>query len=422
MTKVSIIIPVYNGEKFLEECLNSVIGQTYPELEIVIINDGSTDHTIELCKKYCEKDSRIILIDKENGGVTSARKAGIDAATGKYTIFVDADDWIPAQTIERLTEVAETNETDVVSCGFVQVESEQSEEHYGTLEAGIYELADNEEFISSMFYQGALKEWGIWPTLWGKLFLTEEIRACIRHLDERIFYGEDAATVFETILQSKRVAVIKEPLYYYRYLNTTSVSGKRNKLLLDNMFYLYEYLYKVFEKQRYAEILLKQLKHYMISLMNHAGKLLFDIPYNIQQSEWLELQVKEWQTRYYDFIYARRELWAVPLYDLEGKHRVVLYGTGEVAEDFRKQLTALSEVEILAWLKERTDIEEWIQTIDPPTDEKYDIVLMAVHTQEELEFGKKLLLEAGVDANKIIWEKPVRLELNNMQFFESEGV
>ena len=147
MTEASIIIPVYNGEMYLEKCITSVLAQTYTALDIIIINDGSTDHTADICMKYSQRDKRIRYIDKKNGGVTSARKAGINVAKGKYTLFVDADDWIPENAVERLVEIAEEQGADFVSCGFMQVEENREEEHYASLEAGVYELQGNKSFF-----------------------------------------------------------------------------------------------------------------------------------------------------------------------------------------------------------------------------------------------------------------------------------
>lgn len=309
MIRVSVIIPVYNGEQYLKKCIESVLNQTYTALDIIIINECSTDHTTEICREYGKKDQRIRFIDKENGGVTSARKAGLNVASGKYTLFVDADDWIPENAVERLVEIAEEQGADFVSCGFMQVEENREEEHYASLEAGVYELQGNKSFFEKMFYKGALEEWGIWPTLWGKLFLTEMVRKSITNLDQRIFYGEDAATVFETVLQTRKVVILREALYYYRYMNATSVSGRRNNFCWI-ICITFMSIYIIYLQSMSVQIsMLKQLKNYMISLMNHAGKLLFDIPYNLQQSEWLELQIGQWQKKYYDFIYARREMW-----------------------------------------------------------------------------------------------------------------
>ena len=100
--KITVIIPVYNVEKFLRTCLDSVINQTYQNLEIICVNDGSTDSSPEILKEYFEKDDRIIIINKENGGLSSARNAGLDAATGEYVAFLDSDDWISKNFCKEL--------------------------------------------------------------------------------------------------------------------------------------------------------------------------------------------------------------------------------------------------------------------------------------------------------------------------------
>lgn len=102
MSKVTIIIPVYNVEKYLEKCLNSVICQTLKDIEIICVNDGSTDNSQQILKEYAQKDERIKIVDKKNGGLSSARNAGLDAATGEYCYFLDSDDWIELNTLEKL--------------------------------------------------------------------------------------------------------------------------------------------------------------------------------------------------------------------------------------------------------------------------------------------------------------------------------
>ena len=99
---ISIIIPVYNAEKYLKKCLDSVINQTYKNLEIILVDDGSTDKSPEICDKYAEKDSRIIVLHKENGGVSSSRNAGLDIFKGEYLSFVDSDDYVEPDYIEYL--------------------------------------------------------------------------------------------------------------------------------------------------------------------------------------------------------------------------------------------------------------------------------------------------------------------------------
>jgi glycosyltransferase involved in cell wall biosynthesis len=105
MIKFSFIVPVYNTEKYLRKCIDSLIGQTYNNTEIILINDGSTDNSLQICNEYAVKDTRFIIIDKENGGLADTRNVGIKAATGDYISFVDSDDYIELNTCEKINEI-----------------------------------------------------------------------------------------------------------------------------------------------------------------------------------------------------------------------------------------------------------------------------------------------------------------------------
>ena len=120
---VSIVVPVYNVEKFIEECLNSVLAQTYQSYEIVLVNDGSTDNSLEICCKFQKQDSRVKVFSKVNGGLSSARNYGITKSTGEYIIFLDPDDyWINPTALEQLVKVANETKCDVVRGEFKEVD------------------------------------------------------------------------------------------------------------------------------------------------------------------------------------------------------------------------------------------------------------------------------------------------------------
>ena len=121
--KISVIIPVYNAEKYISDCLESVVRQTYKNLEILLVDDGSKDGSAGICLEWCKKDARIRLLQKENGGVSSARNLGLQEASGEYVTFVDADDWIGERMLERLWACIESDKSELAMCEFREVNS-----------------------------------------------------------------------------------------------------------------------------------------------------------------------------------------------------------------------------------------------------------------------------------------------------------
>ena len=126
MNKISIIIPVYNVEKYLSTCLNSVINQTYQNLEIILVNDGSTDACPKICEEYATKDNRIKVIHKQNGGLSDARNVGLKQTTGNLVSFVDSDDVLALDFYQKLINVLIKNNADIAECGFLKFENETS--------------------------------------------------------------------------------------------------------------------------------------------------------------------------------------------------------------------------------------------------------------------------------------------------------
>lgn len=126
MEKLTVIVPVYNSSKYLKKCIESILEQTYVNTEIILVNDGSTDNSIDICKEFKQIDNRIIVIDKENGGVASARNAGLEVATGSYVAFVDSDDYVEKDMYETMIEALNNNNADIVECGFNQINIEEN--------------------------------------------------------------------------------------------------------------------------------------------------------------------------------------------------------------------------------------------------------------------------------------------------------
>ena len=170
---ISVIVPVYNAGKYLDKCLKSIESQTYSNLQIILINDGSTDDSLQICERHAEKDKRITLISQENKGVIKARKTGIEKALGKYTCWVDSDDWIEADYISRLVELQYGSDADIVAVAHYHDIGNDSRLVKNGIENGTFETLD---IASEMLYTGHFYEYGIGPHLVTKLFPTDILK------------------------------------------------------------------------------------------------------------------------------------------------------------------------------------------------------------------------------------------------------
>lgn len=196
MRKVSVIVTVYNTEKYVEECIDSLINQTYKNIEIILIDGGSTDKTPEICHKYESKYKNIRLVQKENEGVSSARNRGIKEATGDYILFVDGDDWIESNTIETLVWLEEENEADIA---FIIKEGH-------TYSTGEVLIDDGKKMLLHILNVSAVE-------IWGKLF-KKQLFDDIRFPEGKLH--EDLYTMPTIFLKCKKVVAYHKGLYHYR--------------------------------------------------------------------------------------------------------------------------------------------------------------------------------------------------------------
>lgn len=205
MKKVSVIVPVYNVEKYVGKCIDSIINQTYTNLEILINNDGSTDNSYEICKTYAEKDSRIKLFSQENRGLSAARNAVYDEVTGDYIFFVDSDDWLLPECIERLVILLEKNNADASACGFYKAKNEDLRHIHRTNKVS---MLTGEEFADRM-----TRLIGYRCVAWGRLIKREYLQD-LYFPDGRIF--EDIFVMPKLFMKFSKIASTRDPMYIYR--------------------------------------------------------------------------------------------------------------------------------------------------------------------------------------------------------------
>ena len=208
---VSVIVPVYNSEQYLDRCLCSVINQSYKKLEIILVNDGSTDSCSSIMKKYAQQDSRIVIIDKENAGLVEARKTAISFAHGKYVQYLDSDDALVEDVIELLLEKAESSQADIVVAPFNFNEEGAKRLSY---------LFEFEEMTGVQYLKCILKSEAYW-TVWSKFHLRSLYFDTIESLD--IAFGEDVVLSTQLLINSNKVVSINTPVVDY-YVYSSSMS------------------------------------------------------------------------------------------------------------------------------------------------------------------------------------------------------
>lgn len=223
--KVSVIIPVYNDKKYLKQCVESVLTQTYTNLEIILVDDGSTDHTPEICEEYREKYDQIRVLHKKNGGVGSSRNAGLALATGEYILFIDNDDWLEKHHIEELYKLAKENNADIAAGNFnIFYEDTSTFSYWLNDDTYFKKVYSIKEWFSLQYRTDFYNMSVVFTVPWDKLYK--------RSLFKNIVYPEDAPveddlTTWKVYLLANKIAYENKAIYTHRKIKssvTASVS------------------------------------------------------------------------------------------------------------------------------------------------------------------------------------------------------
>lgn len=218
---VSVLVPVYNVSKYLRQCLDSLVEQTLKEIEIVCVNDGSTDSSLQILNEYAQSDKRIVIVNKPNGGLPSARNAGLDVAKGKYVAFVDGDDYVDADMFRRMYNAARINSADIVVCGGHPFPNEDKAPVWLKDVLSPRDIVYKTGGAEALFIERGSK-----PFLWRDMIRKELIDKNNFRLDESIIVGEDQAFQFKVFPSAKNITFISDKLYYYRYSRPESIMNE----------------------------------------------------------------------------------------------------------------------------------------------------------------------------------------------------
>ena len=224
---ITVIVPVYNVEKYIERCLDSVLGQTYTNLEIILVDDGSVDSSGIICDNYAEKDTRIKVIHKENGGLSSARNVGLDHATGKYIAFLDSDDCIDCETFQKCIGRLKNTGADICMFSHFTVNRARCIEHALPFTKDIYKGEEIRRLILPKFFGKTSQDSEVEGFVCRQIF-KKEIIGETRFRSERDYFAEDVVFDLEVYNKIDSFCVVNEPLYFYYYVQT-SLSNKYRK-------------------------------------------------------------------------------------------------------------------------------------------------------------------------------------------------
>lgn len=244
-TIISVVVPVYNVEKYLERCVDSILSQTVKDLEIILVDDGSTDGSGAICDAYASRQERITVCHKENGGLTSAWKAGLALASGKYTGFVDSDDWIEPDMYERMLELAEREQADMTVCGLIfdfEDPKIPKREESSNFRREVYNRRDVENLFPTLINDGYFFGRTLQSARVTKLFRTEILRANVKYCDDQVALGEDMQITFPVFLDTRKLCVVQNFYPYHYWINNQSITGKYDERYMDKVRLLAERL------------------------------------------------------------------------------------------------------------------------------------------------------------------------------------
>ena len=386
--KISVIVPIYNADRYLERCLSSIIGQTYKNLEIICVVDGSTDNSLAICNKYSLLDNRIKVIHKNNGGVTSARKAGLKIASGEWVGFVDSDDWLELYAYERMIKKGEKKDVTLICGNFRRNYENHSIDYISKFNEGKYELSeDNSYFIYNFIFNKEIFEFGIYPSLWNKLFRKRNVDIILNELDEDIIFQEDAAIVYSYILKYKKIYMVKDIIYNYNRYNSNSCMH-------------------CFNNEKYNSI----IKAYSFIMQHETNE---NKEYIDKQLQWLKL--------YYTLLYLPEKMENKKnkkilryLGNINKSDNIVLYGAGIMGQRYYDYLSNIG-VNISLWVdkeKRQYNGKNKICSIDKISCVEYDKIIVAVIKHDIVKSIVDELIGMGIDRNKICYVDSSKMSEN----------
>lgn len=380
--QISVIVPAYNSEKTIMRCLDSITNQTYTNLQIIVVDDGSNDCTALICDSIASVDDRVSVIHKKKcSGLTSARKTGLSIAKGQYTCFVDSDDFIDNNMYEKLHNVIVKGDADCVHSGYFETYSDgkikQSENNF---KSGVFDISSEKNkkvFIDKYFYCNKNGN-RVTPSIWSKLYKTSLLKKAYYKVPDVIQLGEDVLSFINCVRYAKKICLTNECYYYYT-LNDESMSHSNND---EQILKYIELLHEVLKINNYrTDNFNSDCTDYIIRTVRDFMRILYpDIPeYRLADTEMFR------------------------------NKNVAIYGAGAAGKDYYRQLINIEGCHVIGVYDKHYDTVTFpFCNVSSPVKLKNtdaDYILIAIANQKFATKVKNELVEKGIAGN-FIWNNP----------------
>jgi len=377
-TLISIIVPVYNAEQYLEQCIDSILNQSLKEIELILINDGSTDMSGKICEQYACRDHRVRIFHQDNHGPIAARKKGLIESRCEYVVFVDSDDFVAYNSYVLATESLQ-NGIDMIMFGITRYyDAENERVENSNFPEKIYNRQDIKKHLyKRMIWDKERKRFGIDPSLCNKIMKKELVISCYEKMENmRFHYGEDVAIVYPMIKEAKTIEIKHRSYYYHRLRKSMRIPEYiADKTYFEKLYMLYKYLADQFCDE---EILIQQIEYfymYSVELRKHI---------------------------YGDYQKGTQYLFP---FDKVGKgDKVVIYGAGLVGHSYKEQLSRIEFCKVVLWVDKsfRDFVTDGVSSIEEIQNVSFDKVVIAIESEEISKNIKEMLVEMGVKQEKIV--------------------
>lgn len=346
---LSVIVPVYNVKEYVYQCILSICSQTYGNIQIILVDDGSTDGSSFICDAFSEKDHRITVVHKENGGLVSARRAGLEFAVGEYISFVDGDDWIDENGYEKVIASCHGEFPDIIAYGCIEEYPTYKNQKRNSIKAGLYTGENLKQLKGSILMNENFFEWSVLPHLCDKLIRRELLMECMKDIPDTVSLGEDVVCSFPCMIKAASILSLDIMPYHYRQ-REGSIVKKQIEL----------------EKERFREI------------------------YKLLKNSFLPIDTLERQLHYYIFFllclkgYTKitDNMMLFPFCSVKPGDRVFVYGAGGFGKVVKNYIDHSDTLILCGWTDKRA--EEYIRQgvlldrLETIFTREYDKVVIAI--------------------------------------------